>query len=519
VTYVASLLPQRSRALAIASILLTLACSKAVQRVARVETSARDVKAAPTASAVPTVASRCEQAIAKQGLGTPEAAVSLYVESIAANDFECALRGYAAHELAAAFDFEALVNYAQVLNPSIIRAPAQYPMFVEMNELRAQGEMADASKAFVYGLLTDIDVGGVQAMESEAPVRAFLQAVNPTRLATLKIVRIDQSRRVVRDGPRAQELFEKFAQLDGAQEMTDRIALYELSGRYFWSGFRLARYDKAWKIHELESSYGGPIGGGVGRTTVAEYEAQAAQAAVPKRTNDKPVSAGRNVHDAPQACAPAIPNKPLTTPEAAIRLYVESMAAGNLKCARQAHAAHEYAARFDFTAHVMYLHHFSPRMVRAPAEYPMFVEMNEHRARASMANAAKRFVYGLLLDRDHLGSQPVRSDADIQIFVDAVNPARLATLKVVRVDQPRESLINDPAMQAVRKKSPTGAEADEVTERMALYELSGRYFWSTFELRRYDKTWKIYEFGASGGPVGAVPAKTTVAEYEARVAH
>jgi hypothetical protein len=515
VDFPASLLTQRSRALAIASILVTLACSNGVQRAPRVETSVRDVKDAPTGSTVPAAASRCEQAIANKGLGTPEAAISLYVESIAANDLACALRGYAAHEFAAAFDFKTLVTYVQVLSPSIIKAPAQYPMFVEMNELRAQGEMADASKAFVYGLLTDIDMGGVQTMASEAPVQAFLQAVNPTRLATLKIVRIDQSYRVVRDGPKAQELFEKFAHLDGAEEMTDRIALYELSGRHFWSGFRLARYEKTWKIYELESSYGGPISGGVRKTTVTEYEAQAAQAADPKRKTDTAVSPGPTVHGSPRACEPAIANRPLATPEAAIRLYVESMAAGNLMCALQAYAAHEYAARFDFTPYVTYLYQFSPRTVRAPAEYPMFVEMNELGARASMANAAKRFVYGLLSDRDPWDSQPVKSDADIQAFVDAVNPARLATLKVVRVDRPRESLMNEPGMQAAHKKSPAGAEADEVTERIALFELSGRYFRRTFELRRYDKTWKIYEFGA----FGAVPAKTTIAEYEARVAH
>jgi hypothetical protein len=101
VTYAASLSPQRSRALAIASILVTLACSNGVQRAPRVETSARDAKDAPTGSALPAAASRCEQAIAEKGLGTPEAAVSLYVESIAANDFACALRGYAADAAAA----------------------------------------------------------------------------------------------------------------------------------------------------------------------------------------------------------------------------------------------------------------------------------------------------------------------------------------------------------------------------------------------------------------------------------
>lgn len=55
--------------------------------------------------------------------------------------------------------------------------------------------------------------------------------------------------------------------------MTERIALYELSGLLFWGGFRLCRYEKTWKIYEFASSFGGPFGM-VEKTTVAEYEAR-----------------------------------------------------------------------------------------------------------------------------------------------------------------------------------------------------------------------------------------------------
>jgi hypothetical protein len=147
-------------------------------------------------------------------------------------------------------------------------------MFVEMNELRAQAEMAEATKLFVYGLLTDVDVTGSQPMQSDAEIQAFIQAVNPARLATLKVVKIEQPRRSVTNGADAQAFFKMFASREGADEVTDRIALYELSGELFWSGFRLCRYDKSWKIYDFTSTFGGPLGGVVGKTTAAEYEAR-----------------------------------------------------------------------------------------------------------------------------------------------------------------------------------------------------------------------------------------------------
>lgn len=485
-------------------------------------------------SSVPTpqnVASVCTNTA--QGLATPEAAVKLYVESIKAGDVGCALQAYGVEEKAGAFDFTSLVGWVGVLNPLALQAPPEYPMFVDLNEHRARGEMADATKLFVYGLLTDLDLEGVTTMDSEAKAQALLQALNPARLAPLKIVRIDQPGRFVNDGEKAQGLFKQFAALSGADETVERIALYQLSDQYFWSGFRLGRYGHAWKISEFQATYGGPLRGGAVKTTVADYEAHTPSPASLKAQSDlraaplaaettplaaKPQSAVPPVADSAHACEKTSASTELSTPERAIRLYVESIAANDLPCALRAYAAHEYAARFDFPAYVAYVYQYSPGIVKAPTEYPMFVELNELRAKAVMAAAVKEFAYGLLSDRDLLTPHPVRSAADTRAFVQALNPVQLAKLKLVRVDAPRDSDINKPSMQAVIKRSPTGKEADEVTERIALYELSGQYFWGGFMLRRYDKTWKIYEFRAGGGPSAPLlPAKTTIAEYQARL--
>jgi hypothetical protein len=213
----------------------------------------------------------CKRALADEPFATPEAAVKLYIESVAASDFACASRAYAAHELARV-DFTALVGWVGVFNAGVQNAPAEYPMFAEINELRAKAEMAQATKFFVYRLLTDKDPGGSQAVTSEAEIRAFVGAVNPAQLAMLRVVRIDQPRKSLSDD--TQVLFKKVAARYGADEITERVALYKLSDQFFWSGFQLARYNKAWKIFQFASFYAGPPGGDKATTTVAEYEAR-----------------------------------------------------------------------------------------------------------------------------------------------------------------------------------------------------------------------------------------------------
>jgi hypothetical protein len=244
-----------------------------VGRVPQPETPTQDVKpetAGPTAQA-------CKKPSAYETLATPEAAVNLYVESIAANDFGCALRAYAAHEHATRFDFTALVQYTNFLIPWSLQAPPGYPMFVEMNELRAKADMAQATKLFVYGLLMDADPMRSQNAVSDAQIQAFIQAVNPARLAKLRVVRIDQPRRNASNSSEGQKLFREAATREGADEMIERIALYDLSGQSFWSGFQLCRYDKKWKIYGFQSNYAAdlpPSGGVVRKTTAAEYAAR-----------------------------------------------------------------------------------------------------------------------------------------------------------------------------------------------------------------------------------------------------
>jgi hypothetical protein len=498
--------------------LLAAACMKST---AQLKPQAAQEQTAPTGSET---AQPCARAANDELLDTPEAAVRLYVESVATNDLVGAFRAYAGHERATKFDFTSHMRWV-IQFSSNVQAPTEYPMFVEINELSAKGELAAATRAFVYELLADRDPSVSQPVGSDTEIDTFVKAVNPARLASLKLIRVDAPR--MSTSPEALASFKRQSSLNRADEMAERISLYDLAGQPFWWGFRLGRYGTTWKIFEhgsafASAAYGGPPGR-MGKTTVAEYEARVG-AGGPQRLQVRQQAATPTRRVAAQPCQQPSRDEPLTTPEAAVKLYVESVAANDFTRAMRASGAHESAAGFDFKSLVRDVGVLSPGRIMAPAAYPMFVELNELRAKADLAQATKFLVYGLLTDIDPAGAESMDSDAAIQTFLQAVNPARLAKLKIVRIDQPRRSEINSLKAQDLFKKLARLSGADEMTQRIALYELSGQLFYSGFQLSRYGKVWKIDTLEATfGGPLtGGSPAgggvrKTTVAEYEARL--
>lgn len=47
------------------------------------------------------------------------------------------------------------------------------------------------------------------------------------------------------------------ASWDGADDSTERIALFELGGKHYRGGFTLLRYGKTWRVRRLISVYAG----------------------------------------------------------------------------------------------------------------------------------------------------------------------------------------------------------------------------------------------------------------------
>jgi hypothetical protein len=220
------------------------------------------------------VAALAQAADAGSGLSfsTPEAAVEHFVKNIAADDVDAAMQAFAVKELAARAHVAAKARVKSGLpRTGPLRLPKSriYDRILEIN-LRA--EFAGETRRFVYALLLDNGMDDQMTEASDANLDRFVRAANPARLRGLKIVRIDQPVPSVTRTAKAIEQAKVHASWDGADDSTERIALFELGGKHYRGGFTLLRYGKTWRVRRLSSVYaGGDHGRPVRATTPKEY--------------------------------------------------------------------------------------------------------------------------------------------------------------------------------------------------------------------------------------------------------
>jgi len=205
-----------------------------------------------------------------KGFDTPEAAIAHYTKSIAAADLDAAMQALAVDEIAARYDFPAVARWLPVAQPATLYAPTNHDVYVRLNKLRLAGELSNATRMIMYSLL-GIEIEAPARHATDADIAAFMTA-DPSRLRALKVVRIDQPGKAVVNTPEMIAMHKRHAAFHGADDQTERIALYQLGDQHYWGGFQLLRYGKRWVISQLFSAFVAGSGPGVGKTTAAEYE-------------------------------------------------------------------------------------------------------------------------------------------------------------------------------------------------------------------------------------------------------
>ena len=91
--------------------------------------------------------------------------------------------------------------------------------------------------------------------------------------------------------------------------------------------------------------------------------------------------------------------------------------------------------------------------------------------------------------------------ARIPAFIDSVNPAKIAGLKIAKLGKEQGA--------DVKKLSTENGEAfrsPERTERLVLYSLNGKHFIGGFTLLRYKDGWKLSEMVSNLGGTSAYGA-------------
>lgn len=204
---------------------------------------------------------------------TPEDAVTAYLEGMIHGDFAKILQACAIDEMSEHFDFGLYIDRLRALPPQA-QAPSDSPFYVELNKAQLSAQIANQVKFFTWGLLSSEEVsqGKIVMMDAERAVK-FAKDVDTSRLASIEIVKIGLPNPKVITSTRYVENSTKNARVYGADESTERVALFSFEQDYYFIGFTLFRYGENWKISSQTSPISGAsMLGTPQKTTVAEFE-------------------------------------------------------------------------------------------------------------------------------------------------------------------------------------------------------------------------------------------------------
>ncbi|MCB0070363.1 MAG: hypothetical protein KDE20_02850 [Caldilineaceae bacterium] len=214
--------------------------------------------------------------VAPQIAATPEDAIAHFLAGLAQADMDQVLAAFAIDEMSTRSDFSGTLDRMGMLLPVEALAPASHPFFVEANQAQLTAQATTQVKLIVYALLTSGTVNGPQPLPMDAAQAAELAAVlDPGRLAALELLRTGTPQA----GMMASEVYQQQAAmraaLYGADEFSERVALFSFEGREYYLGLSLLRYGDTWKISTLASPLAGtsPDDGAI-PTTLEEFSSQ-----------------------------------------------------------------------------------------------------------------------------------------------------------------------------------------------------------------------------------------------------
>lgn len=208
------------------------------------------------------------------GSATPDEAVREYMAGVAAADAGRILDVSAIEEMAEGHRFAESVDRLKAFMPHLMLAPAEYPLYVDINRVQRTDEILGQVLMLSYGLLSGETIDGSPlAPVDKAWADAFVAQVDPARLADITVMDARFPHPDLEASERYLETAAALASTYSADELTERLVLFSFEGQTYGLGFTLLRYGGSW----LVSSQSSPIGGTstLGTATpmsVEEYE-------------------------------------------------------------------------------------------------------------------------------------------------------------------------------------------------------------------------------------------------------
>jgi hypothetical protein len=220
------------------------------------------------------ITSSCSKDASAPVFETPEQAITHYFEGLAEADAEKILQACAIDEMSEKFRFDLYTERLRALLPTQSLAPADYPFYVETNKMQLTAQTFGRVKIFAYSLLSseEVDTGMTIVIDTER-TNNFMRDVDPEKLAQVKIQKIALPDEALMNEDRYQKNAATIASIYGADESTERVALFSFRSSYYYVGFTLLRYGEGWKISNQSSPIAGTNAiGAPEKTTKQEFE-------------------------------------------------------------------------------------------------------------------------------------------------------------------------------------------------------------------------------------------------------
>ena len=187
---------------------------------------------------------------------TPEEAITYYLDGVAQNNLSKILQACAINEMGGKFNFGLQVErLGGVVAPGQFLSPSDYAFYAEINKMTVSSQILSQVKFFAYGLLSSekVDDGSLIIHMDTQRVNKFIKDVDPRKLSTIEIKKIGLPNKTLMNDPKYIENATKSASVYGADESTERVALFSFEQSYYYIGFTLLRYRENWKISSQSS--------------------------------------------------------------------------------------------------------------------------------------------------------------------------------------------------------------------------------------------------------------------------
>ncbi len=205
---------------------------------------------------------------------TPEDAVTAYMQGVAQGDVNKILQACAVDEMSRNFKFDLYIDRLRAFSPVLAPAPSDYPLYVDLNKAQMTAQISSQVKILSFSLLSTEQVDtGITIMMDIDGARNFIKAVDPKKLSQLDVKKIATPNKTVMSSTKYQDNATKLAKVYGADESTERVALFSFEQNFYYVGFTILRYGQNWKISSQTSPLSGISSTGApAKTTEQDFE-------------------------------------------------------------------------------------------------------------------------------------------------------------------------------------------------------------------------------------------------------